>query len=75
MKDSFLSEPESLSLLYSSQNSGSTLHTQFKKGYLNYGELILRSILLSRLIKKQTDLGEHVGMLLPNVNAFPIFFK
>jgi len=45
-----------------------------KREQLNYGELILRSILLSRLIKKQTDLGEHVGMLLPNVNAFPIFF-
>lgn len=41
---------------------------------LSYKQLILRSILLSRLIKKQTLPGEHVGILLPNVNALPAFF-
>ena len=45
-----------------------------KREKVNYGELILRSILLSCLIKKRTNADEHVGILLPNVNAFPIFF-
>ena len=46
----------------------------FKREQLNYKQLILRSILLSGLIKKQTKAGEHIGVLLPNVNALPIFF-
>ncbi len=41
---------------------------------LSYKQIILRSILLSSLIKKQTRAGEHIGVLLPNVNALPIFF-
>jgi len=41
---------------------------------LNYQQLILRSILLSLLIKKQTKADEHIGVLLPNVNASPVFF-
>ncbi len=41
---------------------------------LAYKDLILRSILLSRLIKKQTQAGEHVGIMLPNVNATPTVF-
>ncbi len=41
---------------------------------LNYQQLILRSILLSRLIKKQTKSDEHIGVLIPNVNALPVFF-
>tara|TARA_R110002072_G_scaffold3149_6_gene23478 strand:+ start:6639 stop:8873 length:2235 start_codon:yes stop_codon:yes gene_type:complete len=45
-----------------------------KREQLNYKQLILRSILLGSLIKKQTNIDEHVGVLLPNVNAMPIFF-
>jgi len=41
---------------------------------LSYNNLILRSLVLSRLIKKQTKADEHVGVLLPNVNALPIIF-
>ena len=41
---------------------------------LSYKQIILRSILLSSLIKKQTKAGEHIGVLLPNVNALPILF-
>jgi acyl-[acyl-carrier-protein]-phospholipid O-acyltransferase/long-chain-fatty-acid--[acyl-carrier-protein] ligase len=41
---------------------------------LNYQQLILRSIVLSRLIKNQTKAGEHVGVLMPNVNALPVLF-
>ncbi len=41
---------------------------------LNFKQLILRSILLSSLIKKQTRAGEHIGVLMPNVNALPVFF-
>jgi len=41
---------------------------------VNYKQLILRSILLSQLIKKRTEAGEHIGILMPNVNALPILF-
>lgn len=41
---------------------------------LNYKQIILRSILLGQLIKKQTSAGEHIGVLLPNVNALPVLF-
>lgn len=41
---------------------------------LSYKQLILRSILLSQLIKKQTNTSEHIGVLLPNVNALPVLF-
>ncbi|MBL1140695.1 MAG: AMP-binding protein [Proteobacteria bacterium] len=44
------------------------------KDTLNYQQLILRSILLSHLIKKQTKAGEHIGILMPNVNALPVLF-
>ncbi len=44
------------------------------KESLNYKQLILRSILLSQLVKKQTQSAEHVGVLLPNINALPILF-
>jgi acyl-[acyl-carrier-protein]-phospholipid O-acyltransferase / long-chain-fatty-acid--[acyl-carrier-protein] ligase len=44
------------------------------KTKLNYQQLILRSILLSRLIKKQTKAGEHIGVLMPNVCAMPVLF-
>jgi acyl-[acyl-carrier-protein]-phospholipid O-acyltransferase/long-chain-fatty-acid--[acyl-carrier-protein] ligase len=46
----------------------------FKRNKLNYKQLILRSILLSRLIKKQTMAGEHIGILLPNVNTMAVLF-
>lgn len=46
----------------------------FKRDKLNYKDLILRSILLSQLIKKQTMAGEHIGVMLPNVNALPVLF-
>ena len=41
---------------------------------LNFKQLILRSILLSSIIKKQTQAGEHIGVLMPNVNALPVVF-
>jgi len=41
---------------------------------LSYKQIILRSILLSSLIKKQTREGEYIGVLLPNVNALPLLF-
>lgn len=46
----------------------------FKRDKLNYKDLILRSILLSQLIKKQTMAGENIGVMLPNVNALPVLF-
>ncbi len=46
----------------------------FNKTKLNYQQLILRSILLSRLIKKQAKAGEHIGILMPNVSAMPVLF-
>ena len=46
----------------------------FNREELNYKQLILRSILLGSLIKKQTKADEHVGILLPNVNALPVVF-
>ncbi len=41
---------------------------------INYKQLILRSMLLGSLIKKQTADSEHIGILLPNINAMPIVF-
>jgi acyl-[acyl-carrier-protein]-phospholipid O-acyltransferase / long-chain-fatty-acid--[acyl-carrier-protein] ligase len=41
---------------------------------LTFKQLILRSILLSQLIKKQTLSGENIGVLMPNVNALPVLF-
>lgn len=46
----------------------------FKRDKLTYKDLVLRSILLSQLIKKQTIAGEHIGVMLPNVNALPVLF-
>ena len=46
----------------------------FKHDKLNYKQLILRSILLGRLIKKQTMDGEHIGVMLPNVNSLAVLF-
>lgn len=46
----------------------------FKQDKLNYKDLILRSILLSQLIKRQTMDGEHIGVMLPNVNAIAVVF-
>ena len=36
---------------------------------LSYKDLFNRAIILSRLIKKQTSKGEHIGVLLPNVST------
>jgi acyl-[acyl-carrier-protein]-phospholipid O-acyltransferase / long-chain-fatty-acid--[acyl-carrier-protein] ligase len=44
------------------------------KTSLTYQQLILRSILLGRLIKKQTKADEHIGVMLPNVCAMPVLF-
>jgi acyl-[acyl-carrier-protein]-phospholipid O-acyltransferase / long-chain-fatty-acid--[acyl-carrier-protein] ligase len=46
----------------------------FNRDRLTYKQIILRSILLGGLIKKQTSSNEHVGVILPNVNALPILF-
>lgn len=51
-----------------------TVLEDFNRETLDYKQLILRSILLGGLIKKQTQAGEHVGVLLPNVNAMPVVF-
>ncbi len=45
-----------------------------KRETLNFKQLILRSILISSLIKKQTQAGDHIGVLMPNVNAMPVVF-
>ncbi len=41
---------------------------------LSYRSLILRSIVLGDVIKKQTEKGEYAGVLLPNVSALPVLF-
>lgn len=41
---------------------------------LDYQTLVLRSLVLSRLIKKRTKSAEYIGVLLPNVNALPVTF-
>jgi acyl-[acyl-carrier-protein]-phospholipid O-acyltransferase / long-chain-fatty-acid--[acyl-carrier-protein] ligase len=46
----------------------------FNREPTNYKQIILRSILLSSLIKKQTRADEHIGVLLPNVITLPILF-
>lgn len=46
----------------------------FNREPLSYQQIILRSILLSSLIKKQTSADEHIGVLLPNVTGLPIVF-
>jgi len=51
-----------------------TIVEDIKREQLSYKQLILRSILLSNLIKKQTRADEHIGVLLPNVNALPVLF-
>jgi acyl-[acyl-carrier-protein]-phospholipid O-acyltransferase / long-chain-fatty-acid--[acyl-carrier-protein] ligase len=65
------------SALIEAKNCFGKKHDVFEdanKAKLNYQQLILRSILLSRLIKKQTKAGEHIGVLMPNVNAMPVLF-
>jgi len=46
----------------------------FNREPISYKQIILRSIILSSLIKKQTRAGEHIGILLPNVTTLPILF-
>ena len=41
---------------------------------LNYGSLLTRVFILARLLEGETRPGEHVGILLPNVNATVISF-
>lgn len=41
---------------------------------LDYQSLLLRSLVLGRLIRKRSLSDEHIGVLLPNVNALPITF-
>ncbi|HIF50196.1 MAG TPA: acyl-[ACP]--phospholipid O-acyltransferase [Thiotrichaceae bacterium] len=55
-------------------NKNTTVLEDASRETLTYKQIILRSILLSKLIKKQTLSGEHIGVLLPNVNALPVFF-
>ncbi len=45
-----------------------------KRETLDFKGLILRCLVLSQLIKKRTKAAEHVGVLLPNVNAMAITF-
>ena len=53
---------------------GHTPVMDFNRDRLSYKALILRSILLGDMIKKQTRAGEYVGLMLPNVNALPVVF-
>lgn len=46
----------------------------FNRDSLRYKDILLGSILLGGLVKKQTQAAEHVGILLPNVNALPVVF-
>ena len=41
---------------------------------LNYKQLIMRSLILARAIRNDSGADEHVGMLLPNVNAAVLVF-
>jgi acyl-[acyl-carrier-protein]-phospholipid O-acyltransferase / long-chain-fatty-acid--[acyl-carrier-protein] ligase len=41
---------------------------------LTYKQLFIRSLVLARIIKKQTKSGEYVGLMLPNVNANTVSF-
>jgi len=40
----------------------------------SYRKIILRSILLSIILKKQTNISEHIGIILPNTIALSVLF-
>ncbi len=50
------------------------LFEDISRDTLNYKQLIVRSILLSKLLKKKTAADENIGVLLPNVNGLPVVF-
>ena len=41
---------------------------------ISYRKIILRSILLSIILKKQTNISEHIGIIFPNTIALSILF-
>jgi len=41
---------------------------------LNFRQLITRAFILGQLVSRETQLGENVGILLPNVNATLVMF-
>ncbi len=46
----------------------------FNRESLNYRQLIMRSFILADAIKDDSTAGEHLGILLPNVNATAVVF-
>ncbi|MBF0589419.1 MAG: acyl-[ACP]--phospholipid O-acyltransferase [Magnetococcales bacterium] len=44
------------------------------RGTLTYDRLIAGSLALAAKLHRRTEPGEHVGVLLPNVNGFPALF-
>ena len=41
---------------------------------LTYSQFIARCFILARALRTDTSMGEHVGLLLPNVNAMPVCY-
>jgi acyl-[acyl-carrier-protein]-phospholipid O-acyltransferase/long-chain-fatty-acid--[acyl-carrier-protein] ligase len=41
---------------------------------LTYKQLFIRSMVLARIMERQTSTGENVGLMLPNVNAMAVSF-
>lgn len=46
----------------------------FNHETLNYRQLLMRVFILGRAISQHTEKSEHVGLLMPNVNATPVLF-
>ncbi|MEM7026639.1 MAG: AMP-binding protein [Pseudomonadota bacterium] len=64
------------SLILSSEKYGSdnVVLEDTTREQVDYKNLVLRALVLARLIKSSTKADEHVGILLPNVNAMPVVF-
>ena len=65
---------ESLTLSKNTYGDDTVVFEDVSREKLDYKNLILRALVLARLIKSPTKADEHVGVLLPNVNALPVVF-
>lgn len=65
---------ESLAMASNTYGSDNEVLEDATREKLDYKNLILRALVLARLIKTPTKADEHVGILLPNVNALPVVF-
>ena len=54
--------------------AGQVVLEDIERQPVNYRQLLLKSSVLSRLMARQTEEGEHVGLLLPNTNATVLSF-